>query len=171
MKTLFLMRHAKSDWSNPRLRDYDRPLNKRGTKNAPEMASRLNFRKVAPDLVISSGALRALITAKTVCEHINYPLEELQTDDEMYMAGVNNILEIIKSVPDKVDSLMLFGHNPGLTDLCNYLSKTEYIDNIPTAGYVEFQFDVSSWKEVSYQSGQLKTFDFPKNDHWKKNSN
>lgn len=162
MKTLYLMRHAKSDWSDPSLSDYNRPLKKRGEKNAPEMGERMKERNVLPDLVISSGANRAFTTAKVVSDSIGYNTKSIVKNDELYFASVHEIVEIVKGTDDSVSSLMLFGHNPGFTDTSNFLVDA-FIDNIPTAGYVKIEFEVNNWGEIDQHKGRLIQFDYPKN--------
>jgi phosphohistidine phosphatase len=164
MKRLFLVRHAKSSWDNPSLDDIDRPLNNRGKRNAPEMGIRLRKQGIIPDLLISSPAKRALTTAKRIAEEIGYPKKEIQIDDRLYHGSSNSMLSIIHSQKDKINSLMLFGHNPGFTDFANSLCGIN-IYNIPTAGIVAVDFGIDNWSEVDYKSGELVFFDYPKKIH------
>lgn len=162
MKHLTLIRHAKSSWKNAYLLDIDRPLNKRGRRDAPVMGGRLIERGSSPDLVISSPATRALTTAEVIAEEIEYPLEEIVVDERMYGADAGELLGIIRSFDDVLDHVMCFGHNPGLTDLVNYLSSAYYIDNVPTCGVVELAFDTETWVSVGHVEPTRIYFDYPK---------
>lgn len=161
MKRLFLVRHAKSSWDDPSLDDIDRPLNNRGKKNAPEMGIRLRKQGIIPDLLISSPAKRAFSTAKKISEAIGYPNKSIEIDDRLYHGSSNSMLAIIHQLKEKINSVMLFGHNPGFTDFANTLCGIN-IYNIPTAGIVAIDFGVDSWAEVDYNIGELVFFDYPK---------
>lgn len=161
MKKLFIVRHAKSSWDFPDLDDYDRPLNRRGKRNAPEMGQRLAARDVLPDTLISSPAKRAAATARRIAEQISFPVNMIKHEPLFYHGSINSMVGVIKSVIDEVETLMIFGHNPGLTDLTNQLSGSD-IYNIPTCGIAEIDFDISSWSFLENQKGNLVSFDFPK---------
>lgn len=161
MKKLFLVRHAKSSWDYPELTDFERPLNKRGKKDAPLMGEVFIKLNINPDQIISSPAVRAITTARTISELINYPVELINTIEAIYEVGTRELFELIKSTDDKIKSLMIFGHNPSLTLLNNYISD-KYIDNIPTCGMTAIEFDIESWEELKPESGKLKLFEFPK---------
>jgi phosphohistidine phosphatase len=161
MKTLILVRHAKSSWDNTALSDFDRPLNDRGERDAPRMAKRFKERELTPGLLLSSPANRALTTAKIVATGINYPAGNIQTDRAIYHADEEELLSIVQRLPDSIDVIMLFGHNPGFTDFANSLTNSR-IDNIPTCGMVSCVFDVDSWKQIRWGKGKVDFFDFPK---------
>lgn len=161
MKTLYLMRHAKSSWDNPDLKDFDRPLNSRGQKDAPKMGKRLATKKVAPDLLLSSPANRAFTTASIIAQHINYPPNNIKTDKGIFHADLEELLTILRSQDSSVGSLMLFGHNPGFTDLANFLTN-EDIENIPTCGILAVNFDILDWKKVGETKGEVLFYDYPK---------
>ena len=161
MKTLYLVRHAKSSWDFPHLSDYNRPLNKRGKKNAPQMGQRLAARSIRPDILLSSPAKRAYSTAKSVAKEIKYPIEMIHTHEQIYHAGARDLLSVIQNVSDQHQTLMLVGHNPGFTDLANDLAN-ESISNIPTAGLVAIKFKVDSWSLVNFGQGAMVFFDYPK---------
>lgn len=121
-------------------------------------------RGVFPDIILSSPAKRALKSARVIAEEIEYPLEEIVTYPELYLADAHDLLDLIRYLDDVYAEAMLFGHNPGLTDLANFL--TEYdVDNIPTSGVFCIEFDLLSWREVSEGNGELVFFDFPKKYH------
>jgi phosphohistidine phosphatase len=161
MKRLFIVRHAKSSWDDPSLDDIDRPLNNRGKKNAPEMGIRLLKQGILPDLLISSPAKRAFTTAKSIAEKIGYAKKNIQIDEGLYHGSSNSMISIIQSLDDEINSVMIFGHNPGFTDFANMLCGIN-IYNIPTAGIVAIDFNTDTWSEVNYNAGELVFFDYPK---------
>lgn len=161
MKILFLVRHAKSSWKYPALSDMDRPLNKRGWRDAPEMGRRLAIRGNAPELLMTSPAVRAIRTAEAIARAIEYPLSRMVLDDKLYHGNPNQMLDVIKSLDETLTRVMLVGHNPALTDTVNYLA-TSRIDNVPTSGVVELKFDVSSWNDLQRDSLKSFYFDYPK---------
>lgn len=160
-KQLLLIRHAKSDWGNANLRDFDRPLNKRGKKNAPEMAERMIKREIYPDLIVSSPALRAITTAGIFADAWKISSKDIKQEPTIYEAGIKALLSVINSIPNQFDQVALFGHNPGLTDLSNYFDG--HIDNMPTCSIVLIEFPFDDWAMVSANTGRIKLFDYPKN--------
>jgi phosphohistidine phosphatase len=163
MKRLTLLRHAKSSWDNVSLDDFERPLNPRGRRAAPEMGRRLLTGDSVPDLIISSPARRAISTARMVAREINYAEARIIEDRSLYHAGWGQILAIANSLETLADHLMVCGHNPGLTDLANMLGNTR-IDNMPTASVFCVDFEILDWSELEAGSGQFAYFDMPKND-------
>jgi phosphohistidine phosphatase len=161
MKTLYLVRHAKSSWDYPELEDFERPLSKRGRDSALLMGKILNKLKAAPDLVISSPANRAAMTARVLADAIHYPLDRIQYRESMYLTEETVLLQIVKSIGDSVKRAMLIGHNPGLTGLANTIAD-QPIDNIPTGGVCCVDLKISSWKEVREHGAKLRFFEFPK---------
>jgi len=161
IKTLILARHAKSSWKNPGLPDRDRPLNKRGQRDAPVMGQRLARQGASPDRLVSSPAVRALLTAQAIAIEIGYPPDEIVTDERLYHADVGEWLAVIWDLDDALDCVMCFGHNPGLTEFVNTLAPL-HIDNVPTCGIVELQFDVETWARVGHVRPIQTDFDYPK---------
>lgn len=161
MKHLYLIRHAKSSWSHPDLSDIDRPLNKRGKRDAPFMGSRLKKYDVYPDLVCTSPAKRARKTAKHICSAIGYPLERIVKNGDIYTSDLNRLLNVVREVPEDVDTLFLVGHNFVLTDLAEYLTG-ETLINVPTSGIVSIIFSGNSWKDAGGGRGKMEFFDYPK---------
>ena len=161
MKTLYLVRHAKSSWKFSELRDEERPLKKRGKKNAKFMAELLKKGDEIPDLIISSPAKRAFATAKIFAEIFELDNEDLISEKKLYMADNNNFISIINSLPENVRKAMLVSHNPGLTNFVSSLSDEE-IENIPTCGVVRVDFDTNFWKDVQDSKGNLIFFEYPK---------
>ena len=161
MKTLYLVRHAKSSWKDNSLKDFDRPLNERGKRDAPFMGKLIREKGINPDIIISSPAKRAISTAKYFSAEFNKSKKEIIENNNIYEAGAGQLIDIINSIADNNNSAMLFGHNPGFTMLSNYLADKR-IDNIPTCGVVTITFDVDSWKEIEVGTGKLIEFEYPK---------
>lgn len=161
MKTLYLIRHAKSSWDNADLADFDRPLNKRGQKNAPFMAKLMRENNVQTGLVISSPANRALTTAEIFCEALGYPPEKIEQRIEIYEGGLNHMLDIVRHIPDSHTSVMLFGHNPTITSFANFISG-EHLENIVTCGVARIDLKGDSWQQTMMDSGELVWYEYPK---------
>ena len=161
MKTLFIVRHAKSSWKDHSLSDFDRPLNKRGKRDVPAMGARLKAHNILPDLIISSPANRALTAAKGIAEQIGYTLANIVEDHALYHASSRDIIQLIANTENKHESLMIFGHNPGFTYLINDLSDF-YLDNLPTCGICGIEFPIDSWKSLPVQKGNKVLYDYPK---------
>lgn len=161
-KHLLIVRHAKSDWNDYNLKDYDRPLNDRGMRNAPEMATRLVQKNLIPEKLISSPAVRALSTAESFAEIFHYDKKTITKIEEIYEAHTATLLEIVNGISNKYNYVALFGHNPGVTNLVVKLTDADIYD-IPTCGLVLIEFPFDDWKMISSGTGQVKLYDFPKN--------
>ncbi len=161
MKTLYLLRHAKSSWDNPELDDFERPLNKRGHNDAPLIGNLLEKLNISPDLIISSPAIRASMTARIIADAIKYPLDRIRYDENIYEAGEMDLLEVIYTVDDTVDKLMLVGHNPSFTYLSHYLAK-HHAQNISTCGLFAAELNITSWTKVKKNCGKLSLYEYPK---------
>lgn len=161
MKVLTLVRHAKSSWKNTGLTDRERPLNKRGERDAPIMGKRISEHGIRPSLICSSPAVRAWTTAKVVAQEIGYPLEFLQKEPELYLASVTDICDVLVAQDPGFNSIMLFGHNPGFTDFANHLVPG-LTNNLPTAGVVSVQFDQDDWSLYERPDCELIVHDYPK---------
>ena len=163
MKILTLIRHAKSSWKDPTLPDWDRPLNKRGKRDAPVMGERLARREAYADLLITSPAVRAVATTEAIAAAIEYPADEILVDERLYGADEFEILEVIQGLDDAWERVMVVGHNPGMTDLVNALSPTR-IDNLPTCGIIELTYDTESWALIGRIDPLAVDFDYPKKE-------
>ncbi len=161
MKTLLLVRHAKSSWENSDLTDFERPLNKRGKRDAPFMAKLIAEMNIRPDLMISSPAERALTTARIFAGEFNIDPKKIIKDDRIYTNGLKNIINIISEIDNDVITLIVFGHNPDLSYLTGKISD-KYIDTIPTCGVVCVDFDFISWYDIESVKGKLRFFEYPK---------
>ncbi len=162
MKRLTLVRHAKSSWSHPEIDDVDRPLSKRGEKDAPVMGQRLAQRQITPDCIISSPAKRAIRTATLIAKEIAFPITAIVTSKNIYAANVAELIQVVQQIDDACNSVLLCGHNPGLTELSQCLT-TYQIDKLPTCGIVCIDFAIDSWKDLSPGMGTFVFFDYPKN--------
>jgi len=161
MKQLYLIRHAKSSWSRPDLDDFDRPLNKRGRRNAPFMAGRLSARGIFPRRIVASPARRASKTAIHIAEGTGFPREDILYDMGLYSAEKSYFLSTIAFHLSEVDILFMIGHNPTITELAEYLTGKQF-SNVPTCGVVGMAYEGKrGFKKVS-GGGSLLIFDFPK---------
>lgn len=144
------MRHGKSSWAESDQRDFDRPLKKRGIKEAALVAEQMVKSGIQPDVIISSPANRAKSTAILVAQAIDYPLENLEFEQVIYGAGLYDILKLVARTSDSANTIMLFGHNPTFTDVANHFGNP--IFNLPTCGCVGFDYDIEQWNEVNTAS-------------------
>lgn len=161
MRTLTIIRHAKSSWKDVELADFDRPLNKRGKGDAPLAGQRLREQNITLDLIITSPAKRALTTAKVIAEEIGYSKKNLVADRHVYMADVEDLIQMLRAVDNSYKHVAIVGHNPDLTDLANELTG-EAIDNVPTCGVVHAKLDIKSWQDLDEGTAELILFDYPK---------
>ena len=161
MLQLTLIRHAKSSWDNPALSDFDRPLNKRGMKNAPLMGKIISKRGLVFDRIVASPALRAITTAHLIAGKQGFPEQDIQQRDELYDASVDELLDCVHSLDNQYASIALVAHNPGLTSLCNYLSG-ESIANLPTCAVAVIEFDLDDWRAVYQDTGRLSLYEYPR---------
>ena len=161
MKTLLLVRHAKSDWNDATLSDFDRPLNDRGKKDAPLMAQRLRDKKIVIDAFISSPAKRARKTAIIFANNYMREKEEIIFKPELYEADPKTFFNVISAVDDRYQNIAVFSHNFGLTEFANQLTDTR-IDNIPTCGIFALKIDCKKWKDFKTAGKTFWFFDYPK---------
>ncbi|MDQ6972634.1 MAG: histidine phosphatase family protein [Mariprofundaceae bacterium] len=158
---LLLIRHAKSDWSDPALSDFERPLNTRGQADALFMAQRLAAANVKIRRMYCSPAERARSTAEQIAQVAGFPSTNIDWMTELYLANPLTMLEVIHACPDDVDTIALVGHNPGISALASHLCGDMH-RNIPTCGMVHLSADIEHWRDAS--SFQLSDFDYPKRD-------
>ena len=162
MKTLYLLRHAKSSWNFNELSDQERPLNDRGRDDAPAMGKALAKRHIRPDLVVSSPAVRAMSTAVLVAREMQYPHDKIVVEPGIYGADVEGLLAVIHSLPDSAGSALLVGHNPTITETANELSPSS-LNEMPTAAVVCLRFACDHWAEVSKGNAEFYFYDYPRN--------
>jgi phosphohistidine phosphatase len=161
MKTLYLMRHAKSSWNFDDLSDQERPLNGRGRDDAPAMGQALAARNIRLDLLVSSPAVRALSTATLLAKEIEYPHDRIQVIEGIYGAEVPDLLGIVRQLPDEAEQVLLVGHNNTLTDFVNLLSPNQ-MPELPTAAIVCLKFNTAHWAELDRANAEFYFYDYPK---------
>jgi phosphohistidine phosphatase len=163
VKTLYLVRHAKSSWADPFVDDIDRPLNNRGRRDAPRMGKRLSERELTPDLIFSSPAERTVSTSMLIAEKIRYPFRNIHTNAKLYHATEEDLLSFTRQLNNANDEVMIVGHNPGLTDFVNSLAGKLVTDNMPTCAVAGIGLDTDSWELAAWGKGKVLFYDFPKN--------
>lgn len=147
MRTLLVLRHAKSSWKDPGLADHDRPLNKRGKKDAPVMGKLIKKRKLTPDWILSSPAVRARKTAEAAAENSKFS-GKIHFEEDLYLARPVTIIEILKKVaPDSAKSILIVGHNPGFEELVGILAGQEEL--FPTAALAQIELPIERWEELT----------------------
>ena len=161
MKTLYLMRHAKSSWEEP-LPDHERPLNKRGKKAAKLMGKYLAGEDIRPELILSSDAVRARETARRMVKAMKFPPSGIELEPRLYEAGPREIMAIIHALDPKLSSVLLIAHNPGISETAVALSGDESYEWLPTAAVVGIEFDIDDWKKVGERKGKAVFYAAPK---------
>ncbi|CAN5702179.1 histidine phosphatase family protein [soil metagenome] len=161
MKSILFIRHAKSSWDSPTLKDFDRPLNERGNKDAPMMAKRLLDKKINIDFFISSPAVRALTTATYFHQAYKAKKDHLITIPALFHASVDVFFDVIKQIDNKYDTVAIFSHNPGITAIVNSLGVAR-VDNMPTCSVFGVHAEINNWKQFDAGVKQFWLFDYPK---------
>lgn len=160
-KTVYFIRHAKSSWKDPSLDDFDRPLNKRGLRDAPFMAQLLRDQVPTPDALVSSPANRALTTATFFAEAFGIPVSEIVIRPAIYEAFPEDILDVVKAFPDAWQTVLVFGHNPAFHALANMFGEQPLV-NVPTCGMFRVDTSGDAWSSFDPSFGQLTSFQYPK---------
>ncbi len=161
MKTLCIIRHAKSSWPLG-MADFDRPLNERGKKDAPEMGKRLLKRKIPLDILISSPANRAYTTCTLFANELNYALDKIELVPELYHAPSTTFVNVVQHIDNKYNAAAIFSHNPGITDFVNSLLENVKIDNMPTSGIYAITSVSENWSSFFTSELRFLFFDYPK---------
>lgn len=162
MKTLLLVRHAKSSWDDMTQKDFDRTLNDRGKKDAPEMAKRVAEKGIKIDLIVSSPAKRAKKTATLFAEEFGIAKEDIQLVDGLYEPSLASFQTTLSNLSDKADTIAIFSHNPAITEFVNTLSSVR-IDDMPTCGVYAVSMDTNTWSDFKNGEAKFLFFDYPKN--------
>ena len=162
MKTLLVIRHAKSSWDLATLNDFDRSLNERGKKDAPVMAQRLLDRKIDINIFVSSPAKRAKKTAALFCSIYKKDKEQIIFVPALYHASLNTFFEVVTQLNDDYNCVAIFSHNPVITEFVNQLVENVTIENMPTCGAFAVKTSITKWKEFSTSKKELLFFDYPK---------
>ncbi|MGB5964952.1 MAG: histidine phosphatase family protein [Sulfurimonadaceae bacterium] len=160
MKTLYLIRHAKSDWQDPGASDFERGLTKKGQRDINTMGSYLKLRGILPDLVLASCSLRTQETADGLADRLAFegPRHYLQ---ELYLSQPETLKETLMLEENHFDSILVVSHNPQVTELANMLTE-EHISKIPALGIVAINFDIDEWSELEEAQGEIDFFIYPK---------
>jgi phosphohistidine phosphatase len=161
MKTVYIVRHAKSSWADMSMKDIDRPLNGRGRRDAPFMSSKCEELKYIPELIITSNATRAQETCKYFIDRFNLNDAQIQVNPKLYHAPEDTYFEEGQLIDESISSVMMFGHNPGITYLANTVTDN-YIDNVPTCGVLVIKSTAKTWSELDTMNSQLLNFIYPK---------
>ncbi|MEO7445244.1 MAG: histidine phosphatase family protein [Ferruginibacter sp.] len=161
MKSVLLIRHAKSSWDDPTMQDFDRPLNERGKKDAPVMATHILKAGFKIDLFVSSPAKRALKTCKIFVKTYDKTTDDILLIDDLYHAGAEVFNQVIKSMDDNFKRIAIFSHNPGITDFVNSLNADFHIDNMPTCAVCGVKADIKNWKDWETAKKITTVFEYP----------
>jgi len=162
-KKLYIVRHAKSDWAHSDvLKDIDRPLNTRGVRNAYEMSARFLAKGIKADVILASNGIRALHTAIIFARQMNLDSSIIKVIPELYHSSASEILNVLKNVSSEHEKVMLFAHNPGISDFASYVNKDSYL-HVPTCATLDIEVEAINWSNISFESLKLIKFDFPKN--------
>ena len=155
MKQLLLIRHGKSAWDTPGLSDHDRTLNGRGEHDAPRMAAALKERGVSPDAIMTSTAVRAVSTARLVAEGLGFSVSQIITNPDLYLASPRAIINVVQHCDESVETLFVFGHNPGMHDAADLISNAAGVESFSTLAVARFELDVEHWGELDARTGLL----------------
>lgn len=164
MKTLYIIRHAKSSWAIAGQADFDRPLNERGKENATMMAERLKEKDIIIDAFISSPAKRAKKTCKAFCKVYGREEEEIIFRDALYHAPLHTYYQVISNTDNSYKRIAVFGHNPGISDFVNSLVSNGSVGDMPTCAVFAVQVETDDWTEFETAEKKLLFFDYPKNN-------
>lgn len=161
MRLLTLVRHAKSSWDDPELTDFERPLNDRGRRDAPRMADHALDILGRPERIVTSPARRAMTTARVFCDRMQLPPAQLTIERRIYEASAETLLLLVQLLDDADQHVMLFGHNPGFSELAHLLARCSF-DDMPTCAMVQIGFNVSQWSDVDERGGIERHYAYPK---------
>ena len=159
---LTLVRHAKTEPARPGQEDWDRVLEPRGQRDAPEMARRLKQISPKVDRILSSPAVRAITTATIMTRELGVSAQKVQQDERLYLASPKDMLTVIRELGERSRHLMVVGHNPGMTEFADRISSERDVDNMPTCAVYTLQFEIAAWSELEWESGIDADFDYPK---------
>jgi phosphohistidine phosphatase len=161
VKDVCFVRHAKSSWDHPQMKDFDRPLDDRGLKDAPMMARKMHELGLKPDLIITSGANRARSTAEYFHKEFNLDKDHFQVNNDLYECTPEDVYDVLRTAPDEAHFVFVFGHNPTMTWVANQIAGV-HIDNVPTCGVVHVQAILNSWKKFKPEHAGFIGFHYPK---------
>ncbi|MEE4175937.1 MAG: histidine phosphatase family protein [Bacteroides sp.] len=161
MKTIYLVRHGKSSWQHPGQKDHERPLLEAGIERTKKVVAFLLAKGVKPEMIISSDAVRALETARLLAEGLGVSAEKIRQEREIYLGTEDNLLDLVFSLPDETESVMLVGHNPVMTGFAQML-QARLADDLPTSAVVSITFFTDDWTRILLSKKQLNFIVFPR---------
>jgi len=161
LNRLTLLRHAKSSWNERNQHDFDRPLNKRGEKDAPNIGRLLRQKKFSPQIILSSSAVRARTTAVHIAREIEHPAANIQFSRSLYLASAQTLLQTLANLATSYQDVLIVGHNPGITSAANLVGNAS-VDNLPACGAISFLFEINDWRELAINPGEMDWFFTPK---------
>jgi phosphohistidine phosphatase len=160
MKTIYLVRHAKSSWQNPGQKDHERPLLESGIERTQKVTGFLLKKGVKPGLIISSHAVRAVETARLLAKALNYPEEAIRQERQIYLGTEDNLMDIVSSLPEELDSVMMVGHNPVMTGFVQML-QARIAEDLPTSAVVSISFETDNWTKILLSNKRVNFVVFP----------
>ncbi|MBW6496798.1 MAG: histidine phosphatase family protein [Bacteroidales bacterium] len=161
MKTIYLVRHAKSSWADPGQKDHERPLLKVGIDRTQKVADFLIKKKVKPGLIISSHAVRAFQTARLLAKALGFPEEDIRQERQIYLGTEDSLLDLVHALPDELESVMLVGHNPVMTGLAQML-QARITEDLSTSAVVSVSFETDTWQSLLLASKQVNFVVYPR---------
>jgi len=159
---LTLVRHAKTEPGRTGQEDWDRVLEPRGQRDAPEMGQRLKGRHLKPERILSSPAVRAITTATVIARELGVQAAKVHQDERLYLAAPKDMLKVVHELGGNAKHLMIVGHNPGITEFGDRLSAERSLDNMPTCAVYTLEFDIAAWADLAWSSGVNADLDYPK---------
>ena len=162
MLRLTLVRHGEAEPAHSEQEDWSRALEQRGQRDAREMGQRLKGRKLKPDKLLTSPAVRALNTATIMARELGFAASKLQQDERLYLAPAKDMMKVVQELGGAARHVLVVGHNPGLTDFADQLSSERSLDNLPTCSVYSLEFDIGSWAELEWSTGVNADFDYPR---------
>jgi phosphohistidine phosphatase len=159
---LTLVRHAKTEPARAGQEDWDRVLEARGQRDAPEMGQRLKGRHLKPERILSSPAVRAITTATIIARELGVQAGKVHQDERLYLAAPKDMLKVVHELGGNARHLMIVGHNPGITEFGDRLSAERSLDNMPTCAVYTLEFDIGGWADLEWSSGVNADLDYPK---------
>jgi phosphohistidine phosphatase len=159
---LSLVRHAKTEPARAGQEDWDRVLEPRGQRDAPEMGQRMKGRHQKPDRILSSPAVRAITTATIIARELGVTAARVHQDERLYLAGPKDMLKVVHELGGQAKHLMIVGHNPGITEFADRISAERSLDNMPTCAVYTLEFEIDAWKDLDWSSGVNADLDYPK---------
>jgi phosphohistidine phosphatase len=163
-RKLILIRHAKSSWGNPLQPDFERELNERGKHDAPHMGKKLKELKLSPDLIIASSAKRTVQTARKIASAVGYETDNIKCEEKLYHCTPSVFEDMICGLDNKITTVFIVAHNPGITEFVNGLSHDFKIDNMPTCGVVGATMDAHEWSDFSIAKRNVFLYEYPGKD-------